>query len=507
MNEFSTEREIREAYLGLDSEAEFEPAIQEALILQRDQEPNPGTVQLVDTLLQEQAVDIDPRTAPSPLSLQNLAEQDWADVRESDDSFMALWSRTNRRSLENYYAAYMGDRNAPATKTQAQEQAALVRSLPLLHSTSFDALMASTEEGAFHSNRQLHSNGIDVSEKVGHTTSQDRALGLDQYIFADYARPSTIRAPGEVVVVLEPESLQQPGSFLTEQDVADCTGPDGIDYQKYMEQVVVWNDLDEVVPDRVLSRRSFQTYGFGNNYPMSMREFAAGSDAEPDMAGAPQFSTWEAKIADNGEGLSTDYVRKIIFTDPAQREAFTAQFGDTYVTELALSDDLKVNAHPEDAQDTSLAYARNVRLFSIDERYAQEIHDIRAEDYAERQRLVSQDANAKSGYMLLQHPSPESDDAVLYDPSDFIRSAKLYSSAQEAEDAARRDYDPRGFYASQVEDGAREKVTDDNGTVRYVRLKPREVDVTEPYITVAQIAVGNDAAIIKDATRVQLAET
>ena len=144
-----------------------------------------------------------------------------------------MWSRSGRRSIEQRRAHLeelaktnpskeLRKELGPQNPEEQLAEEALRRSLPLIHGTSFEALMAATEEGNFSSNRAIHEKGVDVTRGSGNTRLEDREVGLDDYVFADYARPNKARqAQAEVTVVLEPEAMQQEGTFVTDHDLLD----------------------------------------------------------------------------------------------------------------------------------------------------------------------------------------------------------------------------------------------------------------------------------------------
>lgn len=268
---------------------------------------DPHSVGEAEQLLRERGINLSPLAAPPARDLKKFSAEDWEAARESQYPFLKLWSTRYVHGVQQNYENHgQSSYHTKRTSGRIQHETALVRSLPVIQRTSLQALDAAVTDGVFRSNRGLHDNGVDVTAGAGNTNVDDRALGLDNYVFADYGRPSSNGFQNsEVAVVFEPEVMQQPGTFLTEKDVQDLDlrEPDtlDIDHRKYMTGAVLAEDFQQTVVPKILANRSLRTYyagkGLGSsNYPMELEDFVAGSDSDPDQLGHPHFSTWEVKI-------------------------------------------------------------------------------------------------------------------------------------------------------------------------------------------------------------------
>lgn len=366
------DRRAREVLHGITPEAAvFETAMLEKLTAQ-PVEPftnyHKFDLNSARRSLEQHGITIDPLAAPDAIALGYLQPEDFAAVRESPTPLQTLWSKAYHDAIESRFKA-VGLKDIEGTPSFRQQQE-LFRSLPLTHTTTVASLESALETGSFRSNRQLADEGKDttVGTGIGQTNVHDREVGLDGYVFADFGRPASNRRAGEVSVVLEPEAMLQPGAFLTEHDLQDCMTSEGdISYRSYMKGSVSPDDFYDVGLKRILATTSTRSYyagqGLGNSYHgMTLHEFIAGADSDPDQSGRPQFSTWEAKIPE----VSTQHIRKVVFADPDQYRSFKELHGDQIPCELAEPQTLEGGTH---AKDVGKKYEENLELYGTTERY------------------------------------------------------------------------------------------------------------------------------------------
>lgn len=191
----------------------------------------------------------------------------------------------------------------------------------LVHGTNYDALVNALNYGAFKSNRNINDSG------KGNTHFFDRDLGLDNYVFSDYGHPHAYRRknPSEVEVVFDLSAFEEPGSFATEKDIADCGG-----VKEYLSTAAENDYFLEAVQQKLATTVAALPGAdiiFGHH--LSASEFASGVDGNPNTLGTNNFSTWEVKIP----SIDVDKIRKVIFHDQDQYNEFIAQHGSTYNVE------------------------------------------------------------------------------------------------------------------------------------------------------------------------------
>jgi hypothetical protein len=472
---------------------------------QRQLRYDPHSLGEADQLLRKQGLNLSPLAAPSARDLKKFSPEDWRAIRESQDPSLKLWSTRYAHNTQEQHANHgQSHYHTKRTTERIQHETALARSLPVIQRTSLQALGGAMTEGVFRSNRGLHDSGVDVTAGATNTDFDDRALGLDNYIFADYGRPSSNNFQNtEVAVVFEPEIMQQPGAFLTEKDIKDLDlrDPDTleINYRKYMAGAVLPEDFQQAFVPKILTNRSLRTYyagkGLGNSsYLMEVEDFVAGSDSEPDQSGQPHFSTWEAKIP--GE-VPTAAIRKLVFTTEEGRQDFVEKFGDAIPCEVAKPEDLKANPSPGNAEATADRYKRNMKLYGTQERYEQELSKLRDEDHSRRQAVVADSEDSGEGYMLIKHPAPNASDAVKYNPQSHAISRRVFASKEDALLMARRDYDPGAEHAMKAALGEEVQVKR-NGVLLWEKAQRREIEVHTPTVTIARVQHSPEAAVMTD---------
>lgn len=304
-------------------------------------------------------VDISPAAAPLGHGREGIAgfdmlsEADKAAIRDSASPLMTLWGLTGLRRREyrethppmtSAKTEYM---RRQADPTRLDHELAILGSLGLVHSTSLEGLMGALERGAFVPNREIS------DDRQGNTLHTDRDLGLDGYVFADYGRPHAYRRhfPAPVEVVFDLTAMHQPGSFATEQDIADTSLP------KYMQTIAEPDYFLEAVQLK-LSQTVAAIPGndiiFGTK--LDAKQFADGVDGDPNTLGTNNFSTWEVKMPVVG----TDKIKKLIFRSEAAFAAFQERYGDAFPAEFVAPDKIPQYYDEQDvaANEIKLAEAR-----------------------------------------------------------------------------------------------------------------------------------------------------
>lgn len=504
-------QEWREIMLGVNLNADFPDAINNAMV---QQPAHPHEIRRDDNsldiikgeLAQHGMADLSPLAAPDFFTLQDFSPEEWEEVHAAQNPLLKLWSTAYVRSAESWYRAFTNRNNTVrTTEAQRQTETAKTRSLPLIHATSFDGLLAAIDCGSFLSNRRIHNGGTDVTSSIAQTHLEDRRLGLDKFVFASFGRPAGYVRPTSISVVLEPEAMLVPGAFLTERDIMDATTTDGdLNYRGYMTEMVLAEDFYKVAQTKISNNRSLRSYydgcGGRDYYPMGLTDFVAGSDSNPDQYGHPHFSTWEVKIP---EEVPTTYIRKLLFTNPEEHNAFVQRFGDTFATQLVQPEDLQINEQPNDERATWERAAANMELYGSNQRYQQEIVQLRADEYAHRKQAI-EEGESQEGHMLLHHPSTDAPDALYYDPTWYLASRKIYETAEAATAAAQRDYDPDAEHYNRVIMGEQVWVDDGYGGGHYRTARYREVAATEPAIDLARVRYVGRTAIITQLQKIQL---
>jgi hypothetical protein len=349
---------IREVLVGLNEVHNLSDALQTGLADQVRNDPAQShNRDSVATALAEHNIFPDvlqPDAAPDNNALAGLDDADWEAVRTSSEPLISVWSRTNVLRIENDAAfTEKAKRRYGSGETRPPQQEfddqVRVASLPLVHGTSFAGLLGAVEQGSFRGNREIHDQGIDVSQN-GNTIAADRELGLDQFVFADFARPNSKRQgenQPDITVVLKPEAMDQPGTFVTEHDVLDLdrNTPGGrMDYTAYMRGGFTSEDFRRIALTRLRNTESTRTaYNSATrdtyNPPLSLDEFTRGDDGDPDQTGAADFSTWEVKMPE----VTTDNITRIVFKDQEQMASFIDRYGDRFecVYEPQISEKLR----------------------------------------------------------------------------------------------------------------------------------------------------------------------
>lgn len=446
MSEARTEQQLRESLHGLSHRVLFSEAMPQALA-DMPQGYGSTNAKYTEEMMGEHGFPFP--TSAMPDRVYDLPREAISEAAAADDPFLALWSKayvnrverdvhfsqTAHRSTYQYMSAY--DR---------QREQAMIESLPVLHGTSFEATLAAMRSGHFLTNRQLHDQGMDVTQGVGATLLKDRQLGLDNYIFGDFGRLHSSRGThhSEVVVVFEPSIMDAPGSFLTTDDIEDYSMyRNGVhDMRLYMGGVVLPTDFYKVAHEDIRRKRSTDGFDQGSRHGVTYRkqtlhDFMDGRDAELDMSGRPMFSTWEVKTPE----ARADQVRKLLFTKPEQHAQFMAEFGDSVPSELVKPKDIAAGRghgkkYEQDANgDYVEVELRNMQeIFGTYEVFERRLNEVRDEELAERKRVVDAAGEAAvSGYVVIEDLRHASHPPTLEqtNPRGHMMASKLFPTMDE----------------------------------------------------------------------------
>ncbi len=409
----------------------FAQAIQHKII-----EDTPRTSEVEAGILAQHNVseaDVLPAAAPDQHALNRLTDDDWAAVNTSPAPFVTLYSKANRRSIEERVA----DRNetsldalgiAPTreqTSREAMEAAgadAFLRSLPVLHGGSMASMDKAVDSGAFLSNQAvIDTQGPDYVvddwfDTVGNTLDEDRETRLDGFFFGDFGRPSLERmgeGQPQVIAVLTPDVLETPGTFITQKDYADYPVETGKEQPRaYMAGASEPEDFYATFP-AVLARipSKHKKVGEDSNMPLTVDMYARGENGNYTQDGQPLFSACEAKIP--GEA-SIDMVNRFIFRDPADRDAFVAKHGDRF--------------HCIVVPDVKAALANGEDIFGTRERQQAKMAEYTHKDYQARQAALAASQEPRTVEYQLVGPgdtvevNPDWSEAGFYaNPDDVVR--------------------------------------------------------------------------------------
>lgn len=269
-------------------------------------------------------LDIDPRIVPPPYLLKLLTPEDWRKIEENEHPTLALWSKSRLEELRAHDARL--ELHAVQSAEEKSRDLMFLKQLPLLHGTTLQTLTHLLSTGKLISNRAIENSGGNAID-TGHTHLEDRMLGLDQYVFADFGRPHIFRTGSqqpEVTLLLSPDVLQTPGTFLTEKDVLDC--PHLLDYvhglslpDDFYETAMlrIRTTPVNVSEDKVISPEA---------KPLTVEQFAQGANGgQWDSLTGPELSTWEIKTPE----VAMSSIQRAIFRNPNQQQTFVQRFGST----------------------------------------------------------------------------------------------------------------------------------------------------------------------------------
>ncbi|KKS43702.1 MAG: hypothetical protein UV48_C0029G0004 [Candidatus Azambacteria bacterium GW2011_GWA2_42_9] len=308
-------------------------------------------------LFHEHGVEMSPYCAPERFNFSRLEVADWENIRNSQIPAITLMAASNHNDLRDYFKKKKSlgkisrytDLDLPPRREA--EINAFLRSLPLVHSTSVDALDKILSAGKLISNKRLYFEGKKSalefhSDSQGTTTLMDRTLGLDEYVFADFARPHVYHSQQEVTIVIDPDTIFSPGVFMTAKDVLDCDIANPLpEYlsssltPEYFYEAAKLKIAKEVTEEREVGSRG--VYESQSSYN-TIRQFSEGQDGYTytNIGKQLNFSTWEVKLPE----VPVSAIRKVIFRDQQQFDNFRERFqgGDF---ELVYEPNLKGNQY------------------------------------------------------------------------------------------------------------------------------------------------------------------
>lgn len=387
-----TEVDILRSLKGLNSESRFDEELPKFLGKESDiaQEELQARSRFLEYYVP--GLNLDPSCTPDSKQLQLLTQRDWEDISQHKSPIMLLWSRVRLQEVRAKEEEIEDKRvrmhsSKPSIFGGELEQIndqATIESMPLIHGTSYASLLLAIENGGFVGNRELDM-GANESLLSGSTLAIDRDLGLDQYVFADFGRPHMHRigSQPEVTVVIGPEAMLAPGSFITEKDIADCK-----DTAEYMSGMSLPLDFHETALRRIRSSISDDTYydysrNTSYNAALDIRRWVSGSNADPVFKGGQDvstFSTWEVKMPE----VPIQLVRKLVFRNKQQYDDFKTKYGDIIP---AIFEPRLERSNLDVLRDNN----------SFDERYKALLD----EDYQERVNQLEQAVDVEDAYVIL----------------------------------------------------------------------------------------------------------
>jgi hypothetical protein len=390
-------------------------ALQQAITEQRNRPPDDRTV----AALQHHGIDesqVMPTAAPYYEGLSRLQESDWRDVQASPEPFITLQSRVNRRALEERAT----DRNMTAMDELGMERAsvpafeaymqaenqALAQALAPMQSTSIEGLSKAVDDDMFLSHHDLmqrqgpDADPDDLFDRFGHTHEEDARMGLDRVIFADVGRPSAERmgeGQAEVIVVFTPETMQRPGTIITEKDYLDFPAETGREQpEAYVHGLTEPQDFYATVEQRLARIPSGKkATGRGHKLPLSVDAYARGENGNYNAHGIPLFSAYEAKMVK----ATGDDIERLIFRTQAGHDAFVAQHGDRFRSAVV--------------PDVREALARGEDVFGTRERQGAIMAEYVHKDYEARSAVLA----ASSEEPVVTYQVVDSSQTVEYNPA------------------------------------------------------------------------------------------
>jgi hypothetical protein len=285
-------------------------------------------------------LNIDPKVIPLDgqgiRAVELFTDQDKAAIRDSDEPIIALWSTVNLRSAESRRPHSVGREKDRLSRSHQEQEIAVLAAMGMVHGTKLSSLTQALDQGVFLPNREIKDS------YEGNTNLTDRDMGLDAYVFADFARPNALRrhTPPEVEVVFDLEAFMAPGSFATTDDIADCEDIEG--YMRGVVQPSQFLEAAQVKLDSTIAAVPNADTTFGRK--LRAKEFIAGVDGDPTQHGKNLFSTWEMKMP----SVQAAHVKKIVFRDPGKFQEFKQRYGDAFKAELVAPDEEPVYYDPDE---------------------------------------------------------------------------------------------------------------------------------------------------------------
>lgn len=388
-----TAHEIFAGMFGLDHDTTL--ADEAANLLMR--EVAGESAEAIAQRLAEASVEIDARTIPEYLKPEELTEEDIRLLRESPTPLITLYGIANAYHVRHDGTGWkvVEDKKKLVDRGNIYEDAKL-RSLPLVHGTSLDGLRTIMANGGMVSNREVYEqSGGDaqafIEGKIGATNLWDRKVGLDRYVFADFARPSRYRLASEVEIVIDPSAMDQPGTFLTEQDYQDCDdahdNPQNA-MRDYMRGAQIPERFYKAARERILiAPIGEREYSSGGAYRLevfynTIDKFKDGQDMIPRPMNPIlpyKLSTWEVKLP----SVSADSIRRVVVHSQAVYDQVVEEFGDA--VEIVLAEQFGPG-HYESLQLPG-AYEQALEE-NIEKDYAERVARIEQADPEDREKVV-----------------------------------------------------------------------------------------------------------------------
>jgi hypothetical protein len=447
------EHELRESMNGRTIEATFAEAMPRAMAEMPESAYTRSSIrdQLKQQLAERHGLDLHHRALPS--GILEMSEEQLTGITQASDPFLTAWSTSTVHAAETSTwrsGDYSPEDHLPAHERQVQQ--ALLESLPVLHALSLPALEGAIQTGRFLSNREVYDQTDIPTLQLGATNVIDRALGLDRYVFGDFGRLNSQRntANADAIVVFEPSVMRAPGTFLTEHDIQDIDITLGgkVDPERYMSGALLAEDMYKAIPLRLKRMDSTDGYSDGRHgmrYPRhTFNGFMQGHDANPTNISPASFSTWEVKIPE-GDNVTTDHIRKVLFTNEDKYHAFVEKHGDAAPVELVRPQDIAAGRDhqggrlviTDDGEYVKESYPDMQAIFGTYEAAKKRLAEIREQDYEHRKKIVAAAGDtAMRGYMLIQDTDtlsfpPEVQQA---DPTMYARVGKIFDSLDELKD-------------------------------------------------------------------------
>jgi hypothetical protein len=421
---------------GLERETAFDEAVTGRLRAESSA-TDPNELDKRRELLAAAGSTIDELAAPKSSDLALLKPEDWELIGASPQPLLAAYGAANfRRQLEGVLSVKRSPVRIESVEQLAFSTQAELRSFGLVHQMSAAAFEALAQAPAMTSNKtRYQASGQSPLEfrdsRVGATNSSDREFGLDQYVFFDWPRPASHhKAQAEITLVVDPAVMSQPGTFMTEQDIADAKG-----VRKYMEGGSTSEYFYATAAMRVLNSvthtstvyESYSGQSEQKHFMGSLDQFASGIDGQKTSM-EPGISAYEVKVPDP-PGVAVQAIRRVIVRDPEAFDRLVGQFGDQF--EFVC----EPNLHPATLQnDDDLG---NYDLLRVPGAYERAMEELKERDYAERVQRLGQlaDDDKEEVLMVFGRTDPSETDPsrrvdIKTNPAQFDRVA-VYKSIDE----------------------------------------------------------------------------
>lgn len=364
-----------ERFLGLHEDVEFENAIKSKLLYKH----SPETTNQIKNIFQKNRVDIDPGNIHHVdfySTEHDFNEKDWENIRRSSIPLVTLYAALHFHSLREQNSKK--ERHVFFEDLRAK---ALLRSFPLIHGTSMKSFLDVLKSGKIISNKDLYKkksedNPEDIFEnKEGKTNIWDRKLGLDQYVFADFGRPHMYHKQEEITLVLDPVIINSPGTFMTEMDIADCTGDNkigeylrSVSTPEYFYDTALMRINKTKIADREVRRggayESEVTYN-------TVDKFMSGMDGDRNNFGQANFSTWEVKLSE----VPVDAIKRVVVRNEDDFNYLKDRYSSLF--EIVYESELKPVSKPTDESG-------NYNVLKIPGAFEKQLENIMEDEYKQR---------------------------------------------------------------------------------------------------------------------------